>query len=152
MSKVYVVTTGSYSDYGVRAIFSTRKKAEEYMERCKAANNSDTENDGYCYVDTDFNSIEEWTLDEGLQERAYDRWHVGIMLDDGSLEYGKSPTHSKQWGVPQNEARVDEHIPIHKGRGAVRVYSCKSAEHALKLAAEKRQEWLRRTAQKRGEG
>lgn len=36
MNKIYAVTTGSYSDYCVHALFSTREKAERYKaERAK---------------------------------------------------------------------------------------------------------------------
>jgi hypothetical protein len=45
MKKVYVVTTGEYSDYSIRAIFSKRELAQEYI---------DTKKDG---------SIGEYTLD-----------------------------------------------------------------------------------------
>lgn len=31
--KVYVVTSGEYSDYGINAIFSTKEKAQEYIDR-----------------------------------------------------------------------------------------------------------------------
>lgn len=31
MSKIYVVTSGEYSDYGIDAIFSTKEKAQEYI-------------------------------------------------------------------------------------------------------------------------
>lgn len=32
MEKIYVVTSGSYSDYAIDAIFTTEKKAEEYKD------------------------------------------------------------------------------------------------------------------------
>lgn len=48
-NKVYVVTAGEYSDYRIEGIFSSRKKAEEYI------NNSTK-----MYL----NGIDEWILDE----------------------------------------------------------------------------------------
>lgn len=35
MSKVYIVTEGEYSDYHIEEVFSTRKKAEEFIEKYK---------------------------------------------------------------------------------------------------------------------
>lgn len=32
MAKIYIVTSGDYSDYRVNAVFSTREKAEEYIQ------------------------------------------------------------------------------------------------------------------------
>ena len=51
MSKVYVITRGKYSDYGIERIFNTREAAEKY-----------------CAVDRDeYDSpmIEEWDLEDG---------------------------------------------------------------------------------------
>ena len=51
MSKVYVITRGEYSDYGIERIFNTREAAEKY-----------------CAVDRDeYDSpmIEEWNLEDG---------------------------------------------------------------------------------------
>lgn len=51
MNKVYVITRGEYSDYGIERIFSTREAAEKY-----------------CAVDKDnYDSpmIEEWDLEDG---------------------------------------------------------------------------------------
>ena len=32
MSKVYIVTDGEYSDYHIESCFSTKKKAQEYID------------------------------------------------------------------------------------------------------------------------
>jgi hypothetical protein len=53
MTSVYMVSEGSYSDYRVSGIFSTRERAERWMKTCG----------GSCY-----NDIEEMPLDEGLSE------------------------------------------------------------------------------------
>lgn len=51
MSKVYIVTEGDYSDYRIEACFSTKKKAQEYIENAKQVNHN--------Y----YPEIEEWDLD-----------------------------------------------------------------------------------------
>jgi hypothetical protein len=33
MAKIYIVTSGEYSDYCIQAVFSTREKAEEYIQQ-----------------------------------------------------------------------------------------------------------------------
>jgi hypothetical protein len=53
MSKVYIVTEGKYSDYGIEACFSTKKKAQEFVKNIKKIR------DSYYYP-----NIEEWDLDE----------------------------------------------------------------------------------------
>ena len=32
MAKIYIITSGEYSDYCIQAVFSTKKKADEYRE------------------------------------------------------------------------------------------------------------------------
>jgi len=129
---VFVVTTGCYSDYGINGIFSTRVKAQQYIDGCRAAEN--------CW-NKDFNDIEKWTLDEALAEKTYTRFCCGIMLDDGAVLERHGP--QELWGVPKSTTYVAEDVPAYGGRGIVRAESSKSAKHAQKLAVEARQAWLR---------
>lgn len=56
--KVYLVTSGAYSDYGVRAVFTDRKTAELY---CAVRDSRNTET-------YDFHDIEEWeTIDACIE-------------------------------------------------------------------------------------
>lgn len=55
--KVYVVTYGEYSDYGIEAVFSTKEKAQEYI------NIACTERD--CWSSTN-DCIEEYELDQTI--------------------------------------------------------------------------------------
>ena len=48
-NKVYVVTTGEYSDYRIEGVFSSREKAEEYINHS---------------TNPYLNGIDEWVLDE----------------------------------------------------------------------------------------
>jgi len=53
MKKVYAVSSGSYSDYRVNAIFSTKELAEEFMR----------------YIpDNDYNDIEEYEIDPSVPD------------------------------------------------------------------------------------
>lgn len=132
MKTVFVVTTGSYSDFRIKGVFSSAKKADEYISRSKKSQIAHN---------TDYNDVEEWTLDELAASKEYTHWHYTLFLDDGAQV---DPVHtSEQFGIPQNNGQIFEKVPYYQGRGIVRVQSCKSAAHAKKLAAEKRQEWLR---------
>lgn len=139
----YVVTAGSYSDYGIQAIFSNKKAAQAFIDAAKKAKSSEQEGEyiGDCYWAHDA-GIEEWPLNEQQEARVFTKWTAALMFDDGSQEYETSST--RQFGIPHNGKHyIAESVPIHGGRGAVRAESCKSAKHAEKLAAEARQKYLR---------
>lgn len=75
MEKVYIVTSGEYSEYTIEAVFSTRKKAEEYV---------DTHGSEY--------KIEGFAIDEPV-ERKESIWTVSIDWKSGEVysaqtEYG----------------------------------------------------------------
>ena len=55
MSKVYIVTCGNYSDYGIEACFSTKQKAQEFIKNGKK-------------IETFWGNprIEEWDLDANI--------------------------------------------------------------------------------------
>jgi len=134
-SKVFVVTTGCYSGYSIKGIFSTEEKARQYMKNCETSEE--------CW-DKYFNDLATWTLDEALREENYTRHDVGIMLDTGEVREG--PSTIEFWGIPQPQTYVSESVPAYKGRGIVRAESHISARHAMKLAVEARQAWMREHA------
>jgi hypothetical protein len=59
---IYVVTSGNYSDYGIRSIFSTRGKAKEFIKR-------ETRNALYEHYIGDDYRIETWELDKPLEPK-----------------------------------------------------------------------------------
>lgn len=61
MDKVYIITYGDYSDYSICAVFSTRDKAEEYIQQ---------HGDTY--------RIEEYSVDEEIEQSEI--WSVKIGL------------------------------------------------------------------------
>jgi hypothetical protein len=145
MATIYVVTSGSYSDYGINAMFSTRELAQEYIDKAIAAKDADGEeyNVSGVYWAGDA-QIEEWSLDEQRDAAVTTKWRVGMLLDDGSVPEG--PYEQKEFESVSKESVVEQYdanVPCYSNRPIVRVISYKSAEHALKLAAEQRQKWLR---------
>lgn len=145
MKIAYVVTAGSYSDYGIQGVFSNKKAAQDFIDAAVAAKaEEDSDNGDYigdCYWANDA-QIEEWPLNEQQAAVVHERWRAAIMLDDGAQEH--ETRGGKTFGIPHNgTVQVAEKIPAHGGRGAVRSESCKSAKHAEKLAVEARQKYLR---------
>jgi len=70
---VYMVTSGSYSDYGVNAIFSTREKAEEFIA---------------LFPNGECNGVTEMEIDPQCVEfRKAGRLKIYVqMLRDGTVE------------------------------------------------------------------
>lgn len=64
MEKIYIVTSGEYSDYGINAVFSTKEKAQEFRQQ----------------HGTDF-SIEVYDIDEEVKKETK-VWRVAIRFDN----------------------------------------------------------------------
>ena len=70
-NKAYVVTSGSYSDYRIEAVFSTREKAEEYLQ----------------YNDDEYR-VEEYELDK-VFEKEESLWRILIGLSEDNVRVSK---------------------------------------------------------------
>ena len=132
--KVYVVTSGQYSDYGIEAMFSTPEKAQAFIAK------------------QDFNEDrgrEEWELDEWEHALKTECWETVIKLETGETRnrdterigtwtrFVPNPrwteTENTWWNIPRYDQPCD----------AIRALSVVSQEHATKIAVEARQKWLR---------
>jgi hypothetical protein len=128
--KVFVVTSGSYSDYSIQEIFSTKELADAYLKECDPS-------DGY--------DIEEWEMDAAAG-------HVKRTVYTYSLPGGKAWSYetvdSPTARVPKSERFAANWEPSLSqsvqwsaiGRSLV------SHEHAKKLAEEAIQEAIRKKA------
>lgn len=127
---VYLVSSGHYSDYSVMGIFSNRKDAEFYKA-----------------TSTDTNDIEEFGLDELKEEKRGLWYQVSLNLKTGNVtfEFEFWQVEGDKYARKQG-ASVDEATYIKEDTRTVTAFSPKSRDHALKLAGEKRQEWLRTRA------
>jgi hypothetical protein len=67
--KVYVVTTGSYSDYGIDKVFTNKEKAEEYAEWLE-----------------DSNDVEEYETDDNVSFEKLHNVHVQMKVYDNGKE------------------------------------------------------------------
>lgn len=61
--KVYVVTSGEYSDYSIEAIFSTKELAQQYIDERMHSH-------GWF----DINGIDEWEVDDQAGKVGEDKW------------------------------------------------------------------------------
>jgi hypothetical protein len=132
--KVYVVASGEYSDYGIEAIFSTRDLAESYSAKLNSEGHQSYRNKIYNNA-----NVEEYELDpdEGANPKPLQTiYGASIYLNSGDL--AKVPNDGKCFRT------LDFRVPPVEFRGAVvNAYSNQSSEHALELAAEARQSFLR---------
>lgn len=121
---VYVVTSGSYSDYSINAVFSTREKAERYIDLFCAKN-------GY-----DEAGIEEWELDPYEKEmREGIRAYMVHMDEDGNV------TSLRLSGAPIGESsfvRLPDNIANYSGNRFYGSIHARDEEHAVKIANERR--------------
>lgn len=132
--KVFAAASGSYSDYRIDALFSTRAKAEAYQA---------------AFPREDWNGIEEYDIDPptvDLIKQGYQPWGVH-MLRDGTVE--------KVWRDDYvSPSSYDEsatiwkrtEAPAYKGRGIpdaliARVVA-KSEKAAVKIANERRSQMI----------
>ena len=117
MSKLYAVTSGEYSDYGIEALFSSREKAVEYYLRRKAE-----EAERY-YHDPLY-------LEEHEDGEAYERADLemfNVVFD----AYGNVEK------VTSDVPRTEDLFVFNDGRSSVYVFA-EDTEKAVKVAAEKR--------------
>lgn len=100
MKKVFVVTSGQYSDYGVDAIFTTKELAENFINAFKSDSSYDEKN------------IEEWDLDPYDLHLKQNRKPYFLRINKNgdtrdlelcdsvygfSHELGVSYTHNEDW-------------------------------------------------------
>jgi len=96
MKKVYIVTSGCYSDYRIEGVFSTEEKAQEYIDGI--ANHIDKvtkeEDVGSCYQNLDFEiAPAELDLFETFRANSCRRYQVSINKNGDcrvSEDYDKS--------------------------------------------------------------
>lgn len=113
--KIYIVTEGSYSDYHIEAVFSTRKKAKEFMDT----------KDQYA-------RIEEFPIDEPVK-REVQVWDICINLDTKEV--------SRIWGhsnLPKDLVMLGGSMPIPDGNRKITfTIESDSKKRAIKIASER---------------
>jgi hypothetical protein len=126
METLYAVSTGEYSDYRVRAIFTTRELAEQHIAALEANNEWP-------------NGVEEYVLFDRLPERAYE--YRARIMPDGALQ---------EWSYPEWEYEHESDAPregVRTDTTSVVWARAMSPERALKMVQD---EVARRKAEAAG--
>ncbi len=112
--KIYIVTSGEYSDYTIERVFSTKAKALEYL---------DTQDDEY--------TLEEFDLDEPI-ERKTETYCISFRLD-------KKKVHSVSLRGTKGKAGLINIAPRYFNKLSVLdIYvESDSRKRALKIASER---------------
>ncbi len=128
---VYAVSSGTYSDYSVDAIFSTRERAQAFMHTFPV--------DGH-------NDIKEYELDPDYVDRVRSGqsvWRV-FMLRDGTTERVERLDMSTYIALNTNEPHIwkRSEAPAYRGKNIpdclnARVWA-KNEKHAIKIVNEYR--------------
>lgn len=134
MKKVYAVSSGSYSDYRVDAIFSSRKLAEDFIATIK---------------DNNYNDIEEYEIDPPTVDlicRGYSVWRVH-MLKDGTTERVERMGNDKYDVMNIGHAIWERtKAPAYQGKGIPDILTstvwAKTKRQAIKIVNEKRTQMI----------
>lgn len=120
MTKIYILTAGSYSDYHIVGAFSTKEKAQEVIESFNRSSGRRG----------DFNDIEELVIDELSENVSDGRSLCFIRIDrDGN---------TSDFGFPGHTYSLNEKQGLDT-RGNLYVYCfARDKEHAIKIANERR--------------
>ena len=136
MSKsIWVIEEGSYSDYDVVGVFSSKKNAEVVMKALSGRDYGDGP------------AITEWQLDPDVEElnAGLTLWTVW-MLRDGTTERCEQCHYYSPYGNGQLDIWRRSTAPAYRKKGVQDCLSgsvwAKDAEHAIKIANEKRTELI----------
>ena len=125
--KIFIVTAGTYSDYSIYGVFSTKALANKYIR-----NKSKHDN----WWDTP--EIEEWILDE----QASFVWRTAYCeeVDLRGFEPKFRAWARQEFAIPNTRSKIDytRHDPT-KPQGFIRFISYVSAKHAHDLCVKELQ-------------
>lgn len=116
--KIYVVTSGEYSDYGIDAVFTTKEKAVEYVEQ----------------HGTDYN-IEEYSLDEEVEKKTQ-LWRIEFCVENGKLCEACPTSYDRNKAV--DTCYIFDSFGYRKYEPYIRFYiDADSMDRAVKIARER---------------
>lgn len=127
MEKVFVVTSGHYSDYGIDAIFTTEDLAQKFIDSFKA--------DGYNAM-----GIEEWDLNPNEEHLRQGRKPFFLRIDKlGAVT--DIEVRSSAWGFKPNLPTANISF-THDDKWMNIECFADDVDHAVKIAGEKRTQIL----------
>lgn len=131
---IYAVSSGSYSDYRVNALFSAREKAQEFIDALTKPNSYN-----------DFNDIEEYELDSDTADmirRGYAIWYVQMQVDGTVDRVERTSTDLFHVGEAGHRVWERSKAPAYKGQGIPNLLNsnvwAKTEKAAVKIVNEKR--------------
>jgi hypothetical protein len=132
MKAVYLVSRGSYSDYRVVAVFSSRKRAQDFID---------------LVADEEWNEIEKYELDPptvDLVRKGYRYFQVEMLRDGSVLEVSAVPlTAYAIEDCPSTEKVSDFYfIPGSDGEALAALVWAKDERHAVKIVNDKRAQMI----------
>ena len=116
--KIYIVTSGEYSDYEIDAVFTTKEKAVDYVEQ-----------HGTCY------DIEEYNLDEEVEKKTQ-LWCIEFCVEDGKLCEACPSSYDRNKVV--DTCSIFDTFGYRKDEPYIRFYiDADSMDRAVKIASER---------------
>lgn len=140
IGKVYVVTSGRYSDYGIDHIFLNEEDADKYVEEKNKGDYNQFCVELYNLNKTNIKTRECWQLDVYSKEPIFKR--IEHYVEDAVEENKKSEINKYDWCWEKNYEPT-EYIKKN-GELIGKVHSYVSEDHCKKLAVELYQEFLRK--------
>lgn len=115
--KIYIVTSGEYSDYHIEAVFTTKEKAVEYVEQHGT------------YYD-----IEEYDLDKEVEKKTQ-LWSIVFCIEDGKFDEANPISYNKNKDV--DTCYVEERFGDGKMYYIIFLVYADSMNRAVKIARER---------------
>jgi len=122
--KVFIVTKGTYSDYRIETVFSTKEKAEEYLRK-----SADKEFDG------EYNEVEEYEIDVDYTQNGLSGYATIIT------RYQKGETYTRVYLLAiENTSNIDFNIvsEVKSSNSITYIVNiwAEDQQHAAKIASE----------------
>jgi hypothetical protein len=115
--KIYIVTSGEYSEYEINAVFSTKEKANAYIQQHGT------------YYD-----IEEYDLDEEVEKKTQ-LWSIVFCIEDGKFDEANPISYNKNKEV--DTCYVEERFGDGKMYYIIFLVDADSMNRAVKIARER---------------
>lgn len=118
MAKIYIVTCGEYSDYCIQAVFSTKKKADEYRQQYGT-----------------YFSVEVFDIDEEVKKETK-IWRVVMRFDNFKVFECLAGLWGDGWGSHKKD--TFEYWLDREGIEYIRLYlEADCMDRAIKIASER---------------
>jgi hypothetical protein len=115
--KIYIVTSGEYSEYEINAVFSTKEKANAYIQQHGT------------YYD-----IEEYDLDEEVEKKSQ-LWSIVFCIENGKFDEANPISYNKNKEV--DTCYVEERFGDGKMYYIIFLVDADSMNRAVKIARER---------------